>query len=74
MSNLDPIPYSEAQLRAILQRVKTIAMAFSTRADDLGAGTGRLTRLVGASRSASNPPKTGSATSTIRRRSMPGLS
>jgi len=26
MSNLDPIPYSDAQLRAILQRVKTIAM------------------------------------------------
>src|ERR1700726_1091374 len=26
MGNLDPIPYSDAQLRAILQRVKTIAM------------------------------------------------
>src|SRR5260370_16306840 len=26
MSNLDPIPYSDAQLRAILRRVKTIAM------------------------------------------------
>jgi len=26
MSSLDPIPYSDAQLRAILQRVKTIAM------------------------------------------------
>src|SRR4051812_2325322 len=26
MSNLDPIPYYDAQLRAILQRVKTIAM------------------------------------------------
>src|SRR3954467_11047800 len=26
MSNLDPIPYSDAQLRSILQRVKTIAM------------------------------------------------
>src|SRR5213079_3763083 len=26
MSQLDPIPYSDAQLRAILQRVKTIAM------------------------------------------------
>src|SRR3984893_18775961 len=26
MSNLDQIPYSDAQLRAILQRVKTIAM------------------------------------------------
>jgi O-acetylhomoserine (thiol)-lyase len=26
MSTLDPIPYSDAQLRAILQRVKTIAM------------------------------------------------
>src|ERR1700726_524026 len=26
MSNLDPIPYSDAQLRAILQRIKTIAM------------------------------------------------
>src|SRR6202047_4287275 len=26
MRNLDPIPYSDAQLRAILQRVKTIAM------------------------------------------------
>ncbi len=26
MSNLDPIPYSDARLRAILQRVKTIAM------------------------------------------------
>src|SRR6201984_1969252 len=26
MSNLDPIPHSDAQLRAILQRVKTIAM------------------------------------------------
>ena len=26
MSNLDPIPYPDAQLRAILQRVKTIAM------------------------------------------------
>jgi O-acetylhomoserine (thiol)-lyase len=26
MSNLDPIPYSDAQLRAILQRVRTIAM------------------------------------------------
>ena len=49
MSNLDPIPYSDAQLRAILQRVKTIAMAFSTRADDVGAGAGRLTRLVGQS-------------------------
>jgi hypothetical protein len=47
MSNLDPIP--DAQLHAILQRVKTIAMAFSTRADDVGAGAGRLTRLVGQS-------------------------
>src|SRR6516164_4969283 len=26
MSSLDPIPYSDTQLRAILQRVKTIAM------------------------------------------------
>jgi O-acetylhomoserine (thiol)-lyase len=26
MSSLDPIPYSDAQLRAILQRVKTVAM------------------------------------------------
>jgi predicted CoA-binding protein len=26
MSSLDPIPYSDAQLRAILQRVKTTAM------------------------------------------------
>src|SRR5438270_4551124 len=26
MSQLDPIPYSDAQLRAILERVKTIAM------------------------------------------------
>src|SRR5207237_10201610 len=26
MSSLDPIPYSDAQLRSILQRVKTIAM------------------------------------------------
>src|SRR5246127_773420 len=26
MNGLDPIPYSDAQLRAILQRVKTIAM------------------------------------------------
>src|SRR5262252_1394755 len=26
MTSLDPIPYSDAQLRAILQRVKTIAM------------------------------------------------
>ena len=26
MSSLEPIPYSDAQLRAILQRVKTIAM------------------------------------------------
>ena len=26
MSSLDPIPYSDAQLRFILQRVKTIAM------------------------------------------------
>src|SRR5580693_6336699 len=26
MSSLDPIPYSDAQLRAILERVKTIAM------------------------------------------------
>src|ERR1700732_1211770 len=26
MSSLDPIPYSDAQRRAILQRVKTIAM------------------------------------------------
>src|ERR1700751_1773016 len=26
MSSLDPIPYADAQLRAILQRVKTIAM------------------------------------------------
>jgi O-acetylhomoserine (thiol)-lyase len=26
MSSLDPIPYSDAQLRAILQRVKTIAV------------------------------------------------
>ena len=26
MSSLDPISYSDAQLRAILQRVKTIAM------------------------------------------------
>ena len=26
MSSLDPIPYSDAQLRTILQRVKTIAM------------------------------------------------
>src|SRR5215472_14649243 len=26
MNSLDPIPYSDAQLRAILQRVKTIAM------------------------------------------------
>src|SRR5260370_29426293 len=26
MSSLDPIPYSDAQIRAILQRVKTIAM------------------------------------------------
>ena len=26
MSSLDPIPYSDAQLRGILQRVKTIAM------------------------------------------------
>src|SRR6201985_1934134 len=26
MSNLDPIPYSDAQLRSILQRVKTIAV------------------------------------------------
>ena len=26
MSSLDPVPYSDAQLRAILQRVKTIAM------------------------------------------------
>ena len=26
MSSLDPIPYPDAQLRAILQRVKTIAM------------------------------------------------
>ena len=26
MSGLEPIPYSDAQLRAILQRVKTIAM------------------------------------------------
>src|SRR6202011_713616 len=26
MSNLDPIPYSDAQLRAILERVRTIAM------------------------------------------------
>ena len=26
MSNLDPIPYSDAQLRAILQRVKIVAM------------------------------------------------
>ena len=25
MSSLDPIPYSDAQLRTILQRVKTIA-------------------------------------------------
>ena len=26
MSNLDPIPYSDAQIHSILQRVKTIAM------------------------------------------------
>ena len=26
MSNLDPIPYSDAQLRSILERVRTIAM------------------------------------------------
>ena len=26
MSSLDPIPYSDAQLRSILQRVKIIAM------------------------------------------------
>src|SRR5882724_1141995 len=26
MSGLDPIPYSDAQIRAILERVKTIAM------------------------------------------------
>src|SRR6202165_3527570 len=26
MSELDPIPYSDAQLRAILERVRTIAM------------------------------------------------
>jgi hypothetical protein len=26
MSSLDPIPYPDAQLRAILQRVRTIAM------------------------------------------------
>src|SRR5258707_5134173 len=26
MSQLDPIPYSDAQLRAILERVRTIAM------------------------------------------------
>src|SRR5689334_24386026 len=26
MSNLDPLPYSDAQLRSILQRVKTIVM------------------------------------------------
>jgi hypothetical protein len=26
MSGLEPIPYSDAQLRAILRRVKTIAM------------------------------------------------
>src|SRR5215470_15189615 len=30
MSSLDPIPYSDAQLRAILQRVKTIAMVGSS--------------------------------------------
>ncbi|HEX3860389.1 MAG TPA: hypothetical protein VHY35_01700 [Stellaceae bacterium] len=26
MSQLDPIPYSDAQIRAILERVQTIAM------------------------------------------------
>ena len=26
MAQLDPIPYSDAQIRAILERVKTIAM------------------------------------------------
>src|SRR5271168_5360373 len=30
MSSLEPIPYSDAQLRAILQRVKTIAMVWAS--------------------------------------------
>jgi hypothetical protein len=34
MSNLDPIPYSDAQLRAILQRVNTIAMVGARQLTD----------------------------------------
>jgi O-acetylhomoserine (thiol)-lyase len=36
MSSLDPIPYSDAQLRAILQRVKTIAMVGASSNWNLG--------------------------------------